>query len=428
MENDQHVGEDHRRILQCASCDATVVADATDAHQRDVDTVCALCGMTMTGSAPEGADYFDVVMRAGRGRARLRRTGWSAAQNPCFDLVQRPVLRRVDDANARAVQSIEKSVRAKFAVDFVDGKPSRRHPVQRSFEIGRPDTPFRTVLKLDNVALVMCLDAHSAPFALQRNRAHLAGKKGGIGTRVGHFGGTNERVARVCALKSAKRETGSDALLRGGYAVGSVGSLAMAEEIFGRWPTNNEQISLAGLARNAQRIPRSLSRLWRFFKMATGTVKWFNPTKGYGFIQPQDGGKDVFVHISAVERAGLSSLNEGQQVEYEIVSNRGKSSAENLKVKWPRSGALRGADRMANTLKRVSTNDDLSTAEGWYLTVRCNNLACARLIAFQKAVPCDNRSNLRLAITGEPSVDCPYCGTRVRFSIRQIERRKVMLS
>lgn len=67
--------------------------------------------------------------------------------------------------------------------------------------------------------------------------------------------------------------------------------------------------------------------------MATGTVKWFNPTKGYGFIQPQGGGQDVFVHISAVERAGLSTLNEGQHVEYEIVSNRGKSSAENLKVK-----------------------------------------------------------------------------------------------
>jgi CspA family cold shock protein len=67
--------------------------------------------------------------------------------------------------------------------------------------------------------------------------------------------------------------------------------------------------------------------------MATGTVKWFNATKGFGFIQPQDGGKDVFVHISAVERAGLSTLNEGQRVEYEIVSNRGKSSAENLKVK-----------------------------------------------------------------------------------------------
>jgi cold shock protein len=67
--------------------------------------------------------------------------------------------------------------------------------------------------------------------------------------------------------------------------------------------------------------------------VATGTVKWFNPTKGYGFIQPTGGGPDVFVHISAVERAGLSTLNENQQVEYEIVSNRGKSSAENLKVK-----------------------------------------------------------------------------------------------
>ena len=66
--------------------------------------------------------------------------------------------------------------------------------------------------------------------------------------------------------------------------------------------------------------------------MATGTVKWFNPTKGYGFIAPQDGGRDVFVHISAVERAGLSTLNEGQVVEYELVTNRGKTSAENLKV------------------------------------------------------------------------------------------------
>jgi len=68
--------------------------------------------------------------------------------------------------------------------------------------------------------------------------------------------------------------------------------------------------------------------------MARGTVKWFNPTKGYGFIQPQGGGgKDVFVHISAVERAGLSTLNEGQGIEYEIESSRGKESAINLKVK-----------------------------------------------------------------------------------------------
>ncbi len=67
--------------------------------------------------------------------------------------------------------------------------------------------------------------------------------------------------------------------------------------------------------------------------MPTGTVKWFNSQKGYGFIQPQGGGKDVFVHVSAVERAGLSSLNEGQVVEYEEVSNKGKTSAEHLKVR-----------------------------------------------------------------------------------------------
>ena len=66
--------------------------------------------------------------------------------------------------------------------------------------------------------------------------------------------------------------------------------------------------------------------------MATGTVKWFNATKGYGFIQPDGGGKDVFVHISAVERAGLSSLNEGQKVSYDVQDERGKSAAVNLKV------------------------------------------------------------------------------------------------
>ena len=66
--------------------------------------------------------------------------------------------------------------------------------------------------------------------------------------------------------------------------------------------------------------------------MARGAVKWFNATKGYGFVQPDGGGKDVFIHISAVERAGLSSLNEGQKIEFEVVANRGKESAENIKV------------------------------------------------------------------------------------------------
>ena len=80
-------------------------------------------------------------------------------------------------------------------------------------------------------------------------------------------------------------------------------------------------------------VPFDHVRAFKEATMATGTVKWFNPTKGYGFIQPKDGGRDVFVHIFAVERAGLSFLNEGQAIEYEIVSNRGKESADNLKVR-----------------------------------------------------------------------------------------------
>jgi CspA family cold shock protein len=66
--------------------------------------------------------------------------------------------------------------------------------------------------------------------------------------------------------------------------------------------------------------------------MAQGTVKWFNPTKGFGFIQPANGGTDVFVHITAVERAGLRSLNENQKVEYDLATEKGKTSAVNLKV------------------------------------------------------------------------------------------------
>ena len=87
-------------------------------------------------------------------------------------------------------------------------------------------------------------------------------------------------------------------------------------------------------------LPQSLAcqrslvevRIWETTKVATGTVKWFNATKGYGFIQPDNGSKDVFVHISAVEKAGLSTLNEGAKVSYEEVPNKGKTSAENLRV------------------------------------------------------------------------------------------------
>ena len=67
--------------------------------------------------------------------------------------------------------------------------------------------------------------------------------------------------------------------------------------------------------------------------MSVGTVKWFNASKGYGFIEPTDGGKDVFIHISALEKAGIASLNEGQKIQFEIVSGQnGKSSAEDVKL------------------------------------------------------------------------------------------------
>jgi cold shock protein len=66
--------------------------------------------------------------------------------------------------------------------------------------------------------------------------------------------------------------------------------------------------------------------------MATGAVKWFNPDKGFGFIKPEDGGKDVFVHITAVHAAGLNGLNDGQRVSFEVVKERGKEAAANLKL------------------------------------------------------------------------------------------------
>ena len=124
--------------------------------------------------------------------------------------------------------------------------------------------------------------------------------------------------------------------------------------------------------------------------MATGTVKWFNPTKGYGFIQPDNGGKDVFVHISAVEKAGLSSLNEGAKVSYEEISNRGKSSAENLrsrlktilsacpllKRKRPRSGGAAGVVIPMRRSVIPALSSTRSTATGSHL--RIGGLATAR--------------------------------------------------
>ena len=106
----------------------------------------------------------------------------------------------------------------------------------------------------------------------------------------------------------------------------------MKRSVQGHHFTSFRSLFLAPLG-GAQLRPRTGFGQTLETKMATGKVKWFNPTKGYGFIQPTGGGQDVFVHISAVERAGLTTLNENQTVEFEVVSNRGKSSAENLKVK-----------------------------------------------------------------------------------------------
>jgi CspA family cold shock protein len=88
--------------------------------------------------------------------------------------------------------------------------------------------------------------------------------------------------------------------------------------------TSNEQ--------HAARLRHETTRCHfvRRIYMAKGTVKWFNPAKGFGFIQPEDGGKDVFVHISAVEKAGWRTLNEGQKISYELLTEKGKTFAGNL--------------------------------------------------------------------------------------------------
>lgn len=93
--------------------------------------------------------------------------------------------------------------------------------------------------------------------------------------------------------------------------------------------TKNEIVDAGGTQRNRRNT--CMTSNWEA-KMASGTVKWFNPQKGYGFIQPSDGSRDVFVHISAVERAGLATLREGQKVSFEITTERGKTAATNLQA------------------------------------------------------------------------------------------------
>jgi CspA family cold shock protein len=88
---------------------------------------------------------------------------------------------------------------------------------------------------------------------------------------------------------------------------------------------------MGGVAVRARQGYLWVSAILRVIVMATGTVKWFNLDKGYGFITPQDGGKDVFLHITAVQAAGLNSVNDGQKVSYDVVTERGKQAASNLK-------------------------------------------------------------------------------------------------
>jgi CspA family cold shock protein len=102
--------------------------------------------------------------------------------------------------------------------------------------------------------------------------------------------------------------------------------------------------------------------------MATGTVKWFNPDKGFGFIQPEDGGKDVFVHITAVQAAGLNGLEENQRVTYEVVTERGKQGGgeppARLRAGHGTRAVLRGRDAEPPSNRRPRPNRAATSAEG----------------------------------------------------------------
>src|SRR5690606_42126087 len=135
--------------------------------------------------------------------------------------------------------------------------------------------------------------------------------------------------------RSGRGRSGAEAmLLRARFRVRKVGSNIAADRnclgIHCRLLTSLSDNSIAIRTRSPTGFTNS--RLQRDMIMATGTVKWFNGQKGYGFIQPDEGGADVFVHISAVQRSGLNGLDEGQKVNYEIVKDKrtGKSAADNL--------------------------------------------------------------------------------------------------
>jgi len=105
---------------------------------------------------------------------------------------------------------------------------------------------------------------------------------------------------------------------------------AAAQSGPGKSPLKNLDVSIAEAGSRSGAIRLNSFKSQGYATMATGTVKFFNTQKGFGFITPADGSKDVFVHISAVERAGMSTLNEGQRVSYDVITERGKQAAANL--------------------------------------------------------------------------------------------------
>jgi cold shock protein len=142
----------------------------------------------------------------------------------------------------------------------------------------------------------------------------------------------------TCPIEAAAFDSIAAAILSCGFFDGIWTLSCLAERLgraFPMWCSAEDFLSRHRCpAKRFLRPVKPLSALPKENPMQTGTVKWFNGTKGYGFIQPDAGGQDVFVHISAVERSGLNGLFEGQKISYEIVADRrtGKSSADNLKV------------------------------------------------------------------------------------------------